>query len=41
MTLLQLYLHPSITEINTCIDTLRKITGVIDSNSVIILRTID
>ena len=32
---------PSITEINTCIDTLRKIPGVIDSNSVIILRTID
>ena len=32
---------PSITEINTCIDALRKIPGVIDSNSVIILRTLD
>ncbi len=32
---------PSITEINTCIDSLRKIPGVIDSNSVIILRTVD
>ncbi len=32
---------PNITEINTCIDALRKIPGVIDSNSVIILRTLD
>ena len=32
---------PSITEINTCIDSLRKIPGVTDSNSVIILRTLD
>ena len=32
---------PSITEINTCIDALRKIPGVTDSNSVIILRTLD
>ena len=30
-----------ITVINTCIDALRKIPGVTDSNSVIILRTID
>lgn len=32
---------PSINEINNCIDALRKIPGVIDSNSVIILRTLD
>ncbi len=32
---------PNINEINTCIDALRKIPGVIDSNSVIILRTLD
>jgi DNA-binding Lrp family transcriptional regulator len=31
---------PSISEINTSIDALRKIPGVIDSNTVIILRTI-
>jgi len=31
---------PNITEINMCIDDLRKITGVIDTNTVIILRTI-
>lgn len=31
---------PNITEINECIDTLRKIPGVSDTNSVIILRTI-
>jgi len=31
---------PNITEINTCIDDLRKIPGVIDTNTVIILRTI-
>ena len=31
---------PNINEINTCIDALRKIPGVVDSNSVIILRTI-
>ena len=31
---------PSIAEINSSIDALRKITGVIDSNTVIILRTI-
>ena len=31
---------PSITEINNAIDALRKIPGVIDSNTVIILRTI-
>ena len=31
---------PNITEINTCIDYLRKIPGVIDTNTVIILRTI-
>jgi len=30
----------NITEINECIDALRKIPGVTDSNSVIILRTI-
>ncbi len=32
---------PSINDINTCIDAVRKIPGVIDSNSVIILRTLD
>jgi DNA-binding Lrp family transcriptional regulator len=32
---------PNINDINTCIDALRKIPGVIDSNSVIILRTLD
>ncbi|MFB5631018.1 MAG: HTH-type transcriptional regulator LysM [Nitrosopumilaceae archaeon] len=32
---------PNINEINTCIDALRKIPGVTDSNSVIILRTLD
>jgi len=31
---------PSINEINACIDDLRKITGVTDSNTVIILKTI-
>ena len=31
---------PSITEINKCIDDLRKIPGVIDTNTVIILKTI-
>ena len=31
---------PSIAEINSSIDALRKIAGVIDSNTVIILRTI-
>lgn len=31
---------PSITEINACIDSLRKIPGVSDTNTVIILRTI-
>ncbi len=31
---------PSIGEINTSIDALRKIPGVIDSNTVIILRTV-
>ena len=31
---------PSITEINSGIDELRKIPGVIDTNTVIILRTI-
>ena len=30
----------NITEINKCIDDLRKIPGVIDTNTVIILRTI-
>mgnify|MGYP001161170192 FL=1 len=30
----------NITEINSCIDELRKIQGVIDTNTVIILRTI-
>lgn len=32
---------PNITEINNSIDGLRKIPGVVDSNTVIILRTID
>lgn len=32
---------PNINEINTCIDALRKIPGVTDTNSVIILRTLD
>jgi len=32
---------PSINHINTCIDALRKIPGVTDSNSVIILKTLD
>ena len=32
---------PSINEINSCIDALRKIPGVVDSNSVIILKTLD
>jgi len=32
---------PNINDINTCIDALRKIPGVSDSNSVIILRTLD
>ena len=31
---------PNITEINACIDDLRKIPGMIDTNTVIILRTI-
>ena len=31
---------PNITEINGCIDDLRKIQGVIDTNTVIILKTI-
>ena len=31
---------PNITEINKCIDDLRKIPGVIDTNTVIILKTI-
>ncbi len=31
---------PNITEINECIDSLRKIPGVSDTNTVIILRTI-
>ena len=31
---------PSIHEINACIDDLRKITGVTDTNTVIILKTI-
>jgi len=31
---------PNITEINMCIDKLRKIPGVIDTNNVIILRTV-
>jgi len=32
---------PSINDINNCIDALRKIPGVTDSNSVIILKTLD
>ena len=32
---------PNITEINTCIDAIRKIPGIVDTNSVIILRTIE
>ena len=32
---------PNITEINACIDALRKISGVVDTNTVIILRTIE
>jgi len=31
---------PNITEINSCIDALRKIPGVSDTNTVIILRTV-
>ncbi len=31
---------PTITEINSCIDALRKIPGVTDTNTVIILKTI-
>ena len=31
---------PTITEINSCIDDLRKISGVTDTNTVIILKTI-
>jgi DNA-binding Lrp family transcriptional regulator len=31
---------PNITEINGCIDALRKIPGVSDTNTVIILRTV-
>ena len=31
---------PTITEINACIDDLRKISGVTDTNTVIILKTI-
>ena len=31
---------PNITDINKCIDDLRKIPGVIDTNTVIILKTI-
>ena len=31
---------PTITEINVCIDDLRKISGVTDTNTVIILKTI-
>ncbi|HJT10309.1 MAG TPA: HTH-type transcriptional regulator LysM [Candidatus Nitrosotalea sp.] len=31
---------PNITEINACIDALRKIPGVFDTNTVIILRTV-
>ena len=31
---------PTINEINACIDDLRKISGVIDTNTVIILKTI-
>ena len=31
---------PNITEINVCIDSLRKVPGVFDTNTVIILRTV-
>ena len=31
---------PTISEINTCIDNLRKISGVTDTNTVIIIKTI-
>jgi DNA-binding Lrp family transcriptional regulator len=31
---------PTITEINICIDNLRKVPGVFDTNTVIILRTV-
>jgi len=31
---------PTINEINVCIDNLRKISGVIDTNTVIILKTV-
>lgn len=31
---------PTITDINTCIDSLRKVLGVFDTNTVIILRTV-
>ena len=31
---------PTITDINACIDSLRKVPGVFDTNTVIILRTI-
>lgn len=31
---------PNITEINSCIDALRKVPGVFDTNTVIILRTV-
>lgn len=31
---------PNIAEINDCIDALRKITGVVDTNTVIILRKV-
>jgi DNA-binding Lrp family transcriptional regulator len=31
---------PSITDINACIDSLRKVPGVFDTNTVIILRTV-
>ncbi|MGI0069416.1 MAG: Lrp/AsnC ligand binding domain-containing protein, partial [Nitrosopumilaceae archaeon] len=31
---------PTITDINVCIDSLRKVPGVFDTNTVIILRTV-
>jgi len=31
---------PTITDINVCIDNLRKVSGVFDTNTVIILRTV-
>jgi DNA-binding Lrp family transcriptional regulator len=31
---------PTITDINVCIDSLRKVSGVFDTNTVIILRTV-